>query len=231
MDPTSPAPLSGPHDLSFVGLFLQADPVVKSIMVLLALASVACWTIIIERSVRLARLRRAAGTFERAAASDDIGAEPPGAGGRVLSAGLAAWHDRDETESRSERRDRYERAMRGALASELRRLQPGLSFLATTGATAPFVGLFVTVWGIMNSFSSIAQSQDTSLAVVAPGIAEALFATAIGLVAAIPAVVAYNRLTADLSRAQQGFGAGIATLGDRLARRLPPAHDARRVAG
>jgi biopolymer transport protein ExbB/TolQ len=108
--------------------------------------------------------------------------------------------------------------MRAALSVDIRRLQPGLAFLATTGSAAPFIGLFGTVWGIMNSFSAIAKSQDTSLAVVAPGIAEALFATAIGLVAAIPAVIAYNKLTTDLSRLQQSFGAGITALGDRLAR-------------
>jgi biopolymer transport protein TolQ len=96
--------------------------------------------------------------------------------------------------------------------------KPGLAFLATTGSAAPFIGLFGTVWGIMNSFSAIAKSQDTSLSVVAPGIAEALFATAIGLVAAIPAVIAYNKLTSDLGRVQQSFGAGITALGDRLAR-------------
>jgi biopolymer transport protein ExbB/TolQ len=108
--------------------------------------------------------------------------------------------------------------MRGQLNFEIRQLQPGLPFLATTGSAAPFIGLFGTVWGIMNSFSAIAKSQDTSLAVVAPGIAEALFATAIGLVAAIPAVMSYNRLTTDLARAQQAFAGGIGTLGNRLAR-------------
>jgi biopolymer transport protein ExbB/TolQ len=108
--------------------------------------------------------------------------------------------------------------MRAALTVDMRRLQPGLAFLATTGSAAPFIGLFGTVWGIMNSFSAIAKSQDTSLSIVAPGIAEALFATAIGLVAAIPAVIAYNKLTTDLRIVQQSFAAGITVLGDRLAR-------------
>ncbi|MCD6071473.1 MAG: flagellar motor protein MotA [Microvirga sp.] len=104
----------------------------------------------------------------------------------------------------------------------MRQLQVGLPFLATTGSAAPLIGLFGTVWGIMNSFSAIAASQDTSLSVVAPGITEALFATAIGLVAAIPAAVAYNKLTTDLSRLQQSFTVGITALGDRLARDRKP---------
>jgi biopolymer transport protein ExbB/TolQ len=108
--------------------------------------------------------------------------------------------------------------MRAAVASELRRLERGLPFLATVGSAAPFVGLFGTVWGIMNSFQAIARSQDTSLAVVAPGIAEALFATAIGLAAAIPAVVAYNKISTDLSGVAYRFSAAIGTLGNRLAR-------------
>jgi biopolymer transport protein TolQ len=108
--------------------------------------------------------------------------------------------------------------MRTALGVEMGRLQPGLPLLATIGSAAPFVGLFGTVWGIMNSFSAIARSQDTSLSVVAPGIAEALFATAIGLAAAIPAVLAYNAFATALGRLQQAFSSGIARLGDRLAR-------------
>ena len=106
-------------------------------------------------------------------------------------------------ESRSEFETRIEKAMRLAARFELSKLQPRLRFLATVGSTAPFVGLFGTVWGIMNSFTAIAGQQDTSLAVVAPGIAEALFATALGLVAAIPAVVAYNQLTGSLARGRR----------------------------
>ena len=208
------------HDLSFVGLFLQADPVVKGVMILLALASLAGWTIIVDRLARIARARRAAGTFEAACAAGTLDPRATGAGiaGRVTAAGHAAWRDQDPGETRLERRERIERAMRGALSADLRRFQPGLPLLATIGSAAPFLGLFGTVWGIMNSFSAIARSQDTSLAVVAPGIAEALFATAIGLVAAIPAVVGYNKLTTDLTRLNQAYAAGIAHLGDRLAR-------------
>ena len=205
------------HEFSFVGLFLQADPVVKGVMILLVLASICCWTVIFDKVLRLRAARRQARAFEQAVRADELG-DRRGLTGRVIEAGLEAWRDQDGSETRAERRERIERAMRMQLGTEVRRLQPGLSLLATTGSTAPFIGLFGTVWGIMNSFSAIARSQDTSLAVVAPGIAEALFATAIGLVAAIPAVVAYNKLTTDLGRLNQSFAAGIARLGDRLAR-------------
>ncbi|MBM6581961.1 MotA/TolQ/ExbB proton channel family protein [Microvirga sp. BT689] len=212
-----------PHDLSFLGLFLQADPIVKGVMVLLVMASLGCWTIAVEKMLRLRNVRRQAQVFESTARSGER-LHPPSTGtsGRIIAAGHEAWRDRDASESRAERRERIERAMRGALAADLRQLQLGLPFLATTGSAAPFIGLFGTVWGIMNSFSAIAASQDTSLSVVAPGIAEALFATAIGLVAAIPAVIAYNKLTTDLGRLQQTFSAGITMLGDRLARERKP---------
>lgn len=206
------------HDLSFLGLFLQADLVVKGVMIMLVLASLACWTIIFDKLVRLAAVRRQAREFEASARNGQVNPQQSGLTGRIIAAGQEAWRDQDPTESRAERRERIERAMRAALTSGIRGLQPGLAFLATTGSAAPFVGLFGTVWGIMNSFAAIAKSQDTSLSVVAPGIAEALFATAIGLVAAIPAVIAYNKLTTDLSRIQQTFAAGITALGDRLAR-------------
>lgn len=207
------------HDLSFLGLFLQADLIVKGVMILLALASLACWTIIVDKLLRLAAVRRQARAFEAGTRlGQQLNLQGAGMAGRILAAGQEAGRDQDPSETRAERRERIERAMRAALASDMRRLQPGLAFLATTGSAAPFIGLFGTVWGIMNSFAAIAKSQDTSLSVVAPGIAEALFATAIGLVAAIPAVIAYNKLTTDLSRIQQAFAAGITTLGDRLAR-------------
>jgi biopolymer transport protein TolQ len=207
------------HDLSFLALFLQADPIVKGVMIMLVLASLGCWTIIFDKLVRIMALRKQARAFEAAAhAGDKLTPQMPGPAGHIVAAGHEAWRDQDTSESRAERRERIERAMRGALSVDMRRLQIGLAFLATTGSAAPFIGLFGTVWGIMNSFSAIAASQDTSLSVVAPGIAEALFATAIGLVAAIPAVIAYNKLTTDLGRLQQSFVAGIASLGDRLAR-------------
>ncbi|MGQ4273352.1 MotA/TolQ/ExbB proton channel family protein [Terrihabitans sp. B22-R8] len=206
------------HDLSFLGLFLQADIIVKSVMVMLALASVICWTIIIEKLVRFSAIKRHLRTFETAGRTGDLANVKGDLPNSVLSAGMTAWHDYDSTESRAERRDRIERAMKGAMTARLRRVEVGLPFLATIGSAGPFIGLFGTVWGIMNSFSAIAQSQDTSLAVVAPGIAEALFATAIGLVAAIPAVMAYNKFSVDLGRIAYRTSAVISELGNRLAR-------------
>lgn len=212
-----------PHDLSFLGLFLQADLIVKGVMILLVLSSLGCWTIAVEKLLRFREIRRQARAFELTARSGErLHAQAAGTTGRIIGAGQEAWRDQDPSESRAERRERIERAMRAALSADLRQLQMGLPFLATIGSAAPFIGLFGTVWGIMNSFSAIAASQDTSLSVVAPGIAEALFATAIGLVAAIPAVIAYNKLTTDLGRLQQTFSAGITVLGDRLARDRRP---------
>ena len=224
------APAVPSPDLSMLGLFLQADPIVKGVMVLLLLVSVACWTIILDKAVRIAGARRAARRFEAAARTAPQAGRPTdapesgGEGGPILAAALAEWRDSGagQGESRAERRERIERAMRAAAAAELRQLETGLPFLATVGSTAPFVGLFGTVWGIMNSFAAIAGSQDTSLAVVAPGIAEALFATALGLVAAIPAVVAYNRLSTALARLAQTLGAAAGELAGRLAK-APPA--------
>ena len=219
MDPTQAAPIETAHDFSFVGLFLQADPIVKGVMILRAVASIACWTVVFEKLVRLAAARRQARTFETMVrGGGSLDGEHTGIARQVVAAASEAWRDQDASESRAERRERIERAMRTVLGLEVRRLRAGLSLLATCGSTAPFVGLFGTVWGIMNSFASIARSQDTSLAVVAPGIAEALFATAIGLVVAIPAVMAYNKLTSDVGAVQGAFVAGIAALGDRLAR-------------
>jgi len=213
--------LTAAHDLSMMGLFLQADPIVKGVMILLFIASIACWAIILDKTVRVSRAGRAAQAFAGAVKADALiaGGQAPGAGGTILAAASREWRDRsDYEESRGERRERIERAMRSALTDELRRLEGGLAFLATVGSAAPFIGLFGTVWGIMNSFTSIAKSNDTSLAVVAPGIAEALFATAIGLVAAIPAVIAYNKLATGIRAVAHRFGMGISELSNRLAR-------------
>ncbi|GEO99186.1 MotA/TolQ/ExbB proton channel family protein [Methylobacterium haplocladii] len=220
MEPTPIPPIEAvPHDFSFIGLFLQADPIVKGVMIVLIIASIACWTVVFEKIVRLARARSQARSFNTLVKTGGaIDGNADGISGHVVQAGLEAWRDHDQTESRAERRERIERAMRAALSLDVKRLQSGLPLLATSGSTAPFIGLFGTVWGIMNSFSSIAKSQDTSLAVVAPGIAEALFATAIGLVVAIPAVMAYNKLSGDVSRIQSSFVSGIGVLGNRLAR-------------
>lgn len=207
-------------DLSLVGLFLQADIVVKSVMVGLALASVLCWAVIFEKMFRVFRLNREISHLEDAA---DAGALPApkgrGLNTSITQAATAEWKEGARTSSAGEVRDRLEQAMRGAMRRELKGLEKGLPFLATLGSAAPFIGLFGTVWGIMNSFAAIAQSQDTSLAVVAPGIAEALFATAIGLAAAIPAVIAYNQISVALGRAADKIGPAISNLARSLARR------------
>jgi biopolymer transport protein TolQ len=200
-----------PATLSVVALFLHADIVVKGVLLLLLAASVWSWAVIIEKLARLAALGRSARTGEtRVAAAQTATDLAPGSGrlegadpaGAVLSAG---WGESAQSagaapETAGERRERIERAMRLALGAELHRLEARLPFLATLGSAAPFIGLFGTVWGIMRSFTGIAAANNTSLAVVAPGIAEALFATAMGLAAAIPAVVAYNKITVDLGR-------------------------------
>jgi biopolymer transport protein TolQ len=196
--------------LSIIKLFMNADPVVKGVLLLLLVASVWSWTVIIEKLWRLAAASRLARDHEtRAAAArspQDLAAggrsETSDPAGLVLSAGLAesTAEPRPHPETAGERRERIERVMRLTLNAELRRLEDRLPFLATLGSAAPFIGLFGTVWGIMRSFEGIAAANNTSLAVVAPGIAEALFATAMGLAAAIPAVVAYNKITVDLGR-------------------------------
>jgi len=195
--------------LSIIALFFDADIVVKGVMLLLLAASVWSWAVIIDKLWRLGGASRRARDHEaRAAAARSAGelwAQPETAAdpaGAVLSAGFAesATTPGPDSETAGERRERIERAMRLALGEELRRLELRLPFLATLGSAAPFIGLFGTVWGIMHSFAAIATAQNTSLAVVGPGIAEALFATAMGLAAAIPAVVAYNKFTVDLGR-------------------------------
>src|SRR5271170_5076700 len=195
--------------ISVVTLFLNADIVVKGVLVLLLFASVWSWAVILDKLWRLSAVSRAARLHEaRAAAARSPAelatgvAEARDPAGQMLSAGLQ--ESRIEVsavlESAAERRERVERAMRLALNGEMRSLEAHLPFLATLGSAAPFIGLFGTVWGIMDSFQSIAAANNTSLAVVAPGIADALFATAMGLAAAIPAVVFYNKFTVDIGR-------------------------------
>jgi TolQ protein len=204
-----------------VGLFFQASPVVKGVMLLLIAASMGCWAVILDKAVRLARTRRAALAFAEAARSNPAALSAPAGGvaAAILAAGTRAWRADDCGESRAERAMRIERAMRLAMSDEMKRLETGLIFLATVGSTAPFVGLFGTVWGIINSFTAIAASKDTSLAVVAPGIAEALTATALGLVAAIPAVMAYNKLASSIGAIAHRLNGAVVELGDAFARR------------
>ena len=201
------------HDLSLWTLFWQASPVVKGVIALLVILSITCWSIIIEKSIRLSALRKQIKQLSAGGAADATGIAKI-----ILEAAHAEAADRLGDESRTELRDRIERAMRIAMSTELRRIEPGLPFLATVGSAAPFIGLFGTVWGIMHSFASIASSQNVSLAVVAPGIAEALFATAIGLAAAIPAVIAYNKLAVDLGRAGQDINTLIIGIARNLLR-------------
>jgi biopolymer transport protein ExbB/TolQ len=217
-------------DLSPLSLFLAANIVVKIVMLLLALASVACWTVIVEKLVTLRRLRRetrALATLARLPRIPSEAAEQGDLAAATLRAGLSEWNERQGArESDGEYRTRIEAAARKAVVVGVGRSGGGLQLLATTGSVSPFVGLLGTVWGIMNSFSGIAASNDTSLAVVAPGIAEALFATAIGLVAAIPAVIAYNRLSASLGAVRaEALGAAV-DLARQLSRVQPPATSA-----
>jgi biopolymer transport protein TolQ len=201
------------HGLSPWDLFLQADWVVKSVMIVLVLASLWSWAIIFEKSITLRRLNGRADRFEQSfwsgGAVDDlydrIGGHPPDPMSAVFVAAMREWR-RTTARHPGENApfdtlgDRIERVMQLTASRELERIERYMTFLASTGSTAPFVGLFGTVWGIMNSFQAIGVTKNTSLAVVAPGIAEALFATALGLLAAIPAVLAYNKLSRDLDR-------------------------------
>jgi biopolymer transport protein TolQ len=195
--------------LSPITLFLQADIVVKGVMVGLLLASIWTWAIILAHGLRLRRISKASDSFERDFwKAEDIDRFYDGPGradipsAKIFSAGVAEWRrsTKGKTVDREGTRARLATAMASAVAAEMDKLSDRLNILATVGSVAPFVGLFGTVWGIMRSFTDIAASQNTSLGVVAPGIAEALFATALGLFAAIPAVIAYNRLTHVLNR-------------------------------
>jgi biopolymer transport protein TolQ len=218
MEPTLPEVALTPNfGATMQDMVLNADPIVKGVMLLLVLASVICWAIILEKTLRLAAFNGQVRRFERFAQTL---AEAPASSAWLASALFSAAQRQDFSaeETRSEREARLEKAMRLAARQELSRLQPRMRFLATVGSTAPFVGLFGTVWGIMNSFTAIAAQKDTSLAVVAPGIAEALFATALGLVAAIPAVIAYNQITGALSRSGERVNFGISTLAENLLR-------------
>ncbi len=187
---------------------------------LLAVCSVICWALIFEKFIRLMLLKRQVRQLAAQAAAGRLSPDRGrGIVGAVQAAAQSEWADGlARGESRNELRARVERSMRAAMKSELRRIEPGLPFLATVGSASPFIGLLGTVWGIMHSFTAIAQAKDTSLAVVAPGISEALFATALGLAAAIPAVVAYNQITVSLGRSAERAGTSIALLAKAIAR-------------
>jgi biopolymer transport protein TolQ len=199
-------------DLSLWGLFIQASFVVKLVMVGLIAASVWVWAIIFEKTMSVRRANRQANGFEdrfwSGGSLDDLyeteGAKPAHPIAAVFGAAMGEWRRSARVKgadlSRGSVQERVDRAMAITVTREMERLERWMIFLASVGSVAPFVGLFGTVWGIMHSFSAIAAMHNTNLSVVAPGIAEALFATAIGLVAAIPAVLAYNKISSDLAR-------------------------------
>jgi biopolymer transport protein TolQ len=217
-------------DFSLVALFLRATFTVKVVMIMLLVSSFWSWAVIVQKHILFRKARGEASVFDRAFWSGEpldelfekIGPTPDGASGKIFAAGMLEWR-------RSHRQDggliagaqaRIDRSMDVAIAKESENLNAGLSFLATVGSTAPFIGLFGTVWGIKHSFEQIAISQNTNLAVVAPGIAEALLATAVGLIAAIPAVVFYNKLNADAERIIGGYEAFADEFATILSRQL-----------
>ena len=215
VDVTQTGGTSGPEvsGISIVSLFLHADPIVKAVFILLLLASFWSWVIIINKWIVLASLRRRADKFEKTFWSglsldelyQQFAQKTDNPMTAVFNSALREWRRAFDGGSPRESllasiKDRIDKAMNVTILREIDGIERQLGFLATVGATAPFVGLFGTVWGIMNSFSAIAARHDTTLAVVAPGIAEALFATAMGLLAAIPAVIFYNKFVNDIGR-------------------------------
>ncbi len=213
---TAELAISGSRELSILALFLAADLVVKIVMITLVIASIWSWSIMIQKSRSYRNQRNLTSFFEERFWSqeslddfyDQLGNDPDGAMAKVFSVGMLEWRMAStKGVSRSLGRElrtslvgRIEKSMSLVINKEMDMLEKGIPFLASVGSVAPFIGLFGTVWGIMNSFAAIAESKNTSLAVVAPGIAEALFATALGLAAAIPAVVAYNKFSGDLEK-------------------------------
>jgi biopolymer transport protein TolQ len=214
MDPntvaqTATAIAIAPPDFSVWALFMRADPLVKAVLIGLGFCSFWSWAIIFDKWARIGRAKRRSDQFEEmfwsGGSLDDLynrqQRKPDGPMATVFVAAMREWNRSFEGGSHvGGLRERVDRVMSVTLGRELAGLERQLGFLATVGSTAPFIGLFGTVWGIMNSFRAIAASHDTNLSVVAPGIAEALFATALGLVAAIPAVIFYNRFMNELGR-------------------------------
>jgi len=206
------------HDLSLWGLFWQAHIVVKLVMIGLVAASVYSWAIIVDKFLLFRRLFRAMDRFEAAFWSGrsleelyrSLDERPTTGLASVFVAAMREWKRSFEGSGRSVASlpARIDKVLDVTIQREVERFESRLIFLASVGSAGPYLGLFGTVWGVMTSFVAIAASQNTSLAVVAPGIAEALFATAIGLVAAIPAVIAYNKFQAEVAKAQirlEGF--------------------------
>lgn len=217
-------------DFSMWGLFARATLTVKLVMFLLIGASFWTWSIVIQRTLVFRAARREAQAFDQAFWSgepldelfDTLGPEPKGQSERIFAAGIIEWQRSHKTNGAliAGAQSRIDRSMDIAVAKEAESLQTGLPVLATVGSTAPFIGLFGTVWGIMNAFIEIAQQQNTNLAVVAPGIAEALLATGLGLLAAIPAVIFYNKLSGDADRIIAGYEAFADEFSTILSRQL-----------
>ena len=221
-------------DFSVWALFLRSDVIIKLVMVVLFMASFWSWTIIIDKWLRVRRLEKEAKRFEESFWSggsldelyESFGANPRDPMSAVFASAMTEWRRSTErglsttSELRAGLQDRIERAMDVTLGREMERLERYMVFLASAGATAPFIGLFGTVWGIMNSFQAIAVAKDTSLAVIAPGLAEALFTTAMGLIVAIPAVAAYNKFSTDMNRYAQRLDGFAAEFTGILSRQL-----------
>jgi biopolymer transport protein TolQ len=210
-------------DFSLLALFLRATFTVKVVMILLMVASFWSWAIIVRKHLAFRQARNQTGEFDRAFWSgepldelyDQVGTDPKSSSEKIFSAGMLEWRRSHKQDGRliAGAQSRIDRSMDVAIAKEADSLNKGLSFLATTASTAPFVGLFGTVWGIKHSFEQIAISQNTSLAVVAPGIAEALLATGLGLLAAIPAAIFYNKLMGE----SEGIVGGYEAFADEFA--------------
>jgi biopolymer transport protein TolQ len=211
MDAIGAASSAAAHtDLSIWALFWQADLIVKSVMIGLLAASVWCWAIIVDKSMLYSRVRREMNRFERTFWSgqsleelyQDMSERKTMGLGAVFVAAMKEWKRSHEQNAASfiGMQARLEKVLDVAISRESEILEKRLNFLATVGSASPFIGLFGTVWGIMNAFTAIAASSSTNLAVVAGPIAEALFATALGLLAAIPAVIAYNKLSGDANK-------------------------------
>lgn len=226
MDPAAYGTLTA-ESFSMVALFMRADWVIKSVMIGLVLASLFSWAVIIDKLLRFAALNRHANDFEDQVSSgrslEDIaqeaGERPRQALPRMLQAALREWREARTKGLASDSQagfliQRIDRMLDAIIARESARVEEGLPLLAIVATASPFVGLFGTVWGIMDAFQAIAIQQNTNLTVVAPAIAEALFATAIGLAAAIPAYVAYNKFSSDAARYSgrlEGFADDLAT--------------------
>ncbi len=205
---------AGVIDFSLLSLFLRADLVVKSVIIILIISSVYSWTVIISKIVRMRQLKQLDSEFDEIFWSgnsfedlyDTFNYSQNDPKSKIFCSAIAEWKKSNKVAGKMQAsglnslKERMSRSMQVTFNKESEIIEKNLTFLATCGSTAPFIGLFGTVWGIMNSFQSIAIAQNTSLSVVAPGIAEALFATALGLFVAIPAVVAYNKISSDLSK-------------------------------